>query len=350
MKKAILFFVFLFASFLTNAQESKYVKPDYNQIENAIKKSDSNLFYPKLMDRFIKGDSTLTIEEKRHLYYGFTFQDNYSPYGSSKDKDKLYEILRKENYSEDDYSKIATYCDNILKENPFDLRIHNYEIFALEKIGTEETIKNKVNQLRGIIDAILSTGKGVEKNDPIYVISVSHEYDILEIFGFKYGGKQSLIDQCDYLTLAENEYQVAGLYFDVSASLNSMMKDIKASAEFKKSELIGTWKIVDVINNDVENENIKKFNESLKGSTFNFNKNGTVQFKTDDKSRIGQELLKFLANNNWKYNEELKEIRVGSKKDNYSMMVFNIETDGEDIYFNVVDNDISMSFQVEKVN
>lgn len=350
MKKAVLSLLFFFITFLSNAQEQKFVKPDYNQIEKAIINSSSNLYYPKLMDRFTKGDSTMTIEEKTHLYYGYTFQDAYSPYGSAKDQDKLFEILRKQNYSDDDYSKIVQYCDNILKEYPFDLRILNYQIYALEKTGPEERVKIKVTQLKAIIDAILSTGKGVEKSDPIYVISVSHEYDILDILGFKYGGSQSLIDRCDYLTLAENEYKIAGLYFDVSASLNSMMKALKGSSKFKKSELIGTWKIVEVNDGMATDENMKKFNESMKGVTLTFNKNGTLEYKSDDSSKIGQEFLKMLDNSNWKYNEENKEIRIGNKKDNYSVMIFKIETDADTTYFEIEDNATLMKLKVEKIN
>ena len=65
------------------------------------------------------------------------------------------------------------------------------------------------------------------KKEAFYVIYTSHEYDLLNILGFQFGGSQSLIEHYDYLTLAENEAKIEGLYFDVSPCLNSMSKMFK---------------------------------------------------------------------------------------------------------------------------
>ena len=68
MKKLILVFFFFLTS-LSYSQDWNFEKPNYNKIEKNIKIKNSNLFYESLLDRFQNADSTMTLEEKRHLYY-----------------------------------------------------------------------------------------------------------------------------------------------------------------------------------------------------------------------------------------------------------------------------------------
>jgi hypothetical protein len=58
--------------------EDNFLKPDYEQIKSNIKNKQSELYYSKLWDRYQQGDSTLTIDEARHIYYGYIFNKDYS--------------------------------------------------------------------------------------------------------------------------------------------------------------------------------------------------------------------------------------------------------------------------------
>ena len=118
---------------------------------------------------------------------------------------------------------------------PIDL---NNDLLLLIERGIKNTLKNiEISQLKtelidskkedfqtnAIIDAMLSTGNGVEKETCIYVINVTNEYELISIFGFSFGGEQSLIEgRYDYLAIEENPYEIEGLYFDVSRSLNAL--------------------------------------------------------------------------------------------------------------------------------
>jgi len=67
---------------------------------------------------------------------------------------------------------------------------------------------------------ILSSGDGRTEESAFHVISVSHEYDILQVLGFEFGGQQSLTTKdCDYLAVKENEYDIKGFYFNVQMLL-----------------------------------------------------------------------------------------------------------------------------------
>ncbi len=220
----LLFFLF---TFLALAQEQKFTKPNYKKIKKEIKKEKSPFYYPKLFQKFLEGDSIMTIKEKRHLYYGFIFHKKYAPYGGNSYLDSVTDLYRKEKHSPGDLKKIVRFADSVLNKKPFDLRAIYYQIYAYDQLGDQNNFKKKVTQFNTLIEAILSSGDGLSKETAYYVICVSHEYVLLNILGFKFGGGQQLIEHYDYLKLADNEYGIEGLYFDVSASLNHLNKMLK---------------------------------------------------------------------------------------------------------------------------
>lgn len=226
MKKIIFVLSILICS-LSFAQEKKFEKPDYKKIEKNIKKENTNLHYKTLMSRYIKADSTMTLEEKRHLYYGYTFDKNYSPYSHSDYTDSLRVVIEKDSLSNDDWKKVENFTNKMLEENPFDLRAINFQLYALEQSKNLEGFTNRFTQLKIIIDALASSGNGVSKESAYYVINTSHEYDLINILGFQFGGSQSLVEHYDYLTLQENDAKLKGFYFDVTPCLNSLSKTFK---------------------------------------------------------------------------------------------------------------------------
>lgn len=202
-------------------------KPDYDKIEKAIAGNESNLYYPKLMIRYKLADSSMTIEEKRHLYYGFTFQDAYAPYGRSDFEEKLKAVLEKKKLRDADYRDIVAFSDSVLAENPFNLAVLDNQLFAFEKLGNGIRFNENIIRLNIVIDAMLSSGDGLSKKSAFYVIATSHEYFLLSILGFSFGGSQSLQEHYDFLALADNPDKIKGLYFDVSPCLASLRKSFK---------------------------------------------------------------------------------------------------------------------------
>lgn len=223
MKRLLILFLLSFSINILFSQE----KPDYKTIEKNIEKEQSALYYPKLMQRFTDGDITLNTEERRHLYYGYIFQHAYSPYGRSKFEDSLRTITQKQEMDFRDYEMIERYADSVLAENPFDLRAMNYQLFALDKLQDKNAFNNTLNKMKILFSAMLSSGTGKSKKEAFYVINVSHEYDLLNMLGYEFAGKQKLIEQYDYLEVKDNGSGVKGLYFDISPSLNKMNQMFK---------------------------------------------------------------------------------------------------------------------------
>lgn len=221
--KIIYMILFSLLCITSNSQTNDFVKPNYGLIEKNISDKNSPYYFKKLFTRYAKADTTMTLEEKRHLYYGYSFQEEYSPYERPEAHKNLNEILVKEELDKADYEKILLHSASILKQYPFSIRMKEYRIFSYKELGMHKEAEDETVQATIILDAMLSTGDGTTKDSSFYVINTLNEYEIINILGFEFGGEQHLVDQqYDYLTLNENSYNIKGLYFEVSRSLSTL--------------------------------------------------------------------------------------------------------------------------------
>jgi hypothetical protein len=83
MKKSFILLIFSLLIISSFCQNTDFKKPDYKGIEKIIVDKESGFFYPDLLKRYKKSDTTLTLQDFRVLYYGFLFNESYSVYGSS---------------------------------------------------------------------------------------------------------------------------------------------------------------------------------------------------------------------------------------------------------------------------
>jgi hypothetical protein len=107
MKRLLISIFTIFIISNSFSQELKFEKPNYKKISKEIKKKKSEFYYKNLFDRYLNGDTTFNLNEKRHLYYGFSFQDDYSPYGSSSYNDSLKVFYEKDTLTEFDFNEIT---------------------------------------------------------------------------------------------------------------------------------------------------------------------------------------------------------------------------------------------------
>jgi hypothetical protein len=229
IKKALTVLILLHGLHMAVAQESKFVVPDYKAIKKIINDKKSASYYPLLMERFNNSDSSLTLEDFRNLYYGFLYSDKYTPYPISKYIDSCNAFLKMDTLTKEDYEKLIKFEKLFLKDCPFNIRNFNILAYSYFKIGDSVSANKNIFKMNMIIDAILSTGDGKTEKSAFHVIAVSHEYDILKVLGYKFGGKQMLTNEgCDYLEIKDNQYNIEGLYFNVSKLLekeNEMFKN-----------------------------------------------------------------------------------------------------------------------------
>ncbi len=214
--KKFLWFVTMISFSSLYAQEVPYNKVDFEKIRKAISDSSSLLYYPRMMGRLKHNDTTLTLEEYRHLYYGYTFQDQYEPRWHSRQSEILNSYYAKDSLNSADCDSIIKYAKLSIEENPFDLRQIKMLAFAYH-LKEDETMSVKIYLNRiGLIDAILSSGDGRECESGFTVISTSHEYEILQVYNLEMK-KQSLSKDwhCDHLTIETPSHKTDDIYFDI---------------------------------------------------------------------------------------------------------------------------------------
>ncbi|HQE33285.1 DUF4919 domain-containing protein [Flavobacterium alvei] len=227
MKKIILLFTILILSVNASfSQENSFKKPDYDLIKKNIEDKSSNYYYPKLLERMISNDTLLDNEDYRHLYLGYVFNPKYSSFFKSSTEEKLRKYYQNEKINEKEYDEIIKLGEQSIKEFPFDLRQMNYLAYIYHLKGDEISAKNISNRFHKIILAIMSTGDGQKCETGLHVISVSHEYVILNLFKLQ-NISQSLVENCDYMAFEKGKYKVDGIYFSIEKILADEAKLFK---------------------------------------------------------------------------------------------------------------------------
>ena len=196
--------------------------PNYKEIEKNIRDSSSAFYYEDLMKRYLSGDSTMNIDQHRHLYFGYIFQPDYNPVDDSKYNSMLSGVLNKQHFSEQDLNNITTYAQALLAEDPFNMRALNALLLVFAQKDEVKSYKSTVVKRNIVERAIVSSGDGMSKKTAYYVIKVAHEYDILGFLGFSYGGSEKIEKgcKCNSLTLGKNPFEVDKLYFEISPVFN----------------------------------------------------------------------------------------------------------------------------------
>lgn len=208
----------------TSAQQTETVSPDYATIEQNITDKDSPLYYTTLYNRYKKGDSSLTIEEARHLYYGYALTPKKQDVAMlNKTQVSLKEVLQKQTPTTADLENVVKYTAILLEANPFSITIKKYRQYCLTQLQRYDEAKTERNQTDIIIDAILSSGDGTSKQNSIHVIDASNEFELVTILGFEpVGDEYATNGQYDYFTITKNAYNLPGLFFEVSGPKNQV--------------------------------------------------------------------------------------------------------------------------------
>ena len=205
--------------------EDNFRKPDYDEIEKNIADKASNFYYPKLWDRYQQGDSTLTIDEARHIYYGYVFKKNYSSLLRFQNTEEIYAILDNEEPTQEEWEQLVLLINTALQLEPFSCRYLYYQSIAYSALKKEKEAIQNDNKIQCILSALTSTGDALTKETAMHVITVATEYDYLFLYNIPRGSQALITGGFDVLYVGENEYGIEEMWFDVNQSLNNMFKE-----------------------------------------------------------------------------------------------------------------------------
>ena len=200
----------------------QYEAPHYEDIKQAIADPNSEYYYPKLLERLAKADTTLAedINTMRCIYYGYVFQPDFDPYGRFDEQEEIQDILFGDvEPSKADFEKVIKLADRVIAKKPTELPMYYYCIIGCHYAYGETDPRTVAARFRldRLFDAIYSSGNG-SSEAPFHLTTVMHSYFIMNMNDLEPEYQTlSQVDGrfCDVFPIEENEYGIDTLYFDI---------------------------------------------------------------------------------------------------------------------------------------
>lgn len=204
-----------------------YAAPDYEGIKSAIADSTSKYYYPRLLERLSKADTTLAedINTMRCIYYGYVFQPDYSPYRSLDEQTEIHSILFGDKEpTKEDFLRVIELADQAIAKKPTELPMYYYRLIGCAYgLGEDHpSTRDARFRLAMLFDAIYSSGNGT-REAPFHLSSTMHSYFIMDMNDLHPDHQElHFIDGrgCDVFPLAENEAGFDTLFFDIHECMN----------------------------------------------------------------------------------------------------------------------------------
>lgn len=161
----------IMAAISLNINARELIEVDYDKISAEVSSNRENLL--SLTNRFLIGDTTLTLEQKATVYYGHAFTPEYAP-------DKEYEDVDKA-YNSGAYGNALVLAEQALASSPVSLDLTIKALVSATQI--EGVSPTKIAALKArynmIGDAILASGSGITPESPFKVIAAGDEARVL---------------------------------------------------------------------------------------------------------------------------------------------------------------------------
>ena len=201
-------------------QSIKPFKVDFEKIKAATLDPKNNYYYPKLWERYMDKGSKMTPEEYAYLYLGYMFQEDYDPYRISEFAESVDNMRDKDSYTRAEREELIKNIERSLNDNPFDLRQMSFLVHMLREHDKPNKAEAWERRLEHLLATILSTGTGESKNSPMYVIYPMHEYDVIQLLGYRAVDIDYDNDGYDHLLVepdgsVNQKKPLKGFYFDV---------------------------------------------------------------------------------------------------------------------------------------
>jgi len=161
--KPLLLLLTLVISGISLGQEFDY-HTDYKSLLEQTQDSTSSNFYPKLLERFNRNDSTMTNMEVLTLQIGFTVNTNYKPYKTIETEREIMKLIGQKSYK-----KAISACNGLLESNPINFTALMEKGFAYMKLKKDSTEFHKEKFMK-VVYAIMASGNG-SKERPHFVLS-----------------------------------------------------------------------------------------------------------------------------------------------------------------------------------
>ena len=215
--------------------------PDNEEILAEIIDGESPHYYPHLMERYMAGDTTLTLDDYYYLYYGFVYDDNYRPLEPDPGEHDVLAILATTEYPDSlQLVQIVEAGNRIMVRDPFSPSNLNFLTFAYGKLGDRANERLNYDRMHKVRATSAASGSGTKESSPWHVLTFQHAADFTAWRGGEIIRRQVRSRSVEYVQLrVKDEDGNKGYFFDFS---RVYMK----RPEQEKPKKSPGWKINDI--------------------------------------------------------------------------------------------------------
>ncbi len=168
MRTIFISFIILFCTscFAQTVAPFNYQR-DFKAIMEQTKDKTSDLYYQKLLIRFLDNDSSLTRAQTLALMIGFTETPRYKPYSDMGTEQEIYDLN-----DNGEYEEALTESKTYLQTHPLSLRILKERSYSYHQLRKADSAKYFMDKVEKIMDAMIYSGKGKTPETAIFSLGL----------------------------------------------------------------------------------------------------------------------------------------------------------------------------------
>jgi hypothetical protein len=202
-------FFFIAALFTAKAQQVSNV--NFTEIYKNIATPSSPYFYPEMLARYEKNDTTLNPAQYKHLYYGYTKQPGYDPTGKDVRQKEFKQLIEQKAFE-----KALAVGRAGLRETPFNLNYVFGMHYACDNLGRKAEARQWLHKFERLMEAIETSGDGRTPATAYVVIALGDVQVYLESLGLTATDRKLQDRRTEKITLQQpNELNLKEIYFNV---------------------------------------------------------------------------------------------------------------------------------------
>lgn len=151
---------------------------DFKTILEKTKDKTSDLYYQKLLIRFLNNDDSLTRAETLALMIGFTENPHYKPYEDMGKEQEIYDLNES-----GDYETALEESKTYLQTHPLSLRITKERSYSYHQLRKEDSAKYFMALNDKIMSAMIYSGKGKTPEAAIFSLGLIDGEHFIENVG-----------------------------------------------------------------------------------------------------------------------------------------------------------------------
>ena len=223
MKYLALWLSFFCLPAMVKAQVFDYHK-DYDKMLVRTQDKADTMYYNRLLPRFLKLDTTLTVKEMLYLMVGYTGQPGFKPYQDLETEKRVYSLN-----NEARYDKAIQAADSFLKLHPLNQSVLIEKAFAYHQLKQLDSAAFYKGQFSRIMATMDWSARGRTPEEAIFAIGPQDGQNFIDKYYHADLGRSGSAEDRDgnFCQMLEMKFRKAGkeqavvLYFAIQHAVNT---------------------------------------------------------------------------------------------------------------------------------